>query len=113
MPHVFRKNRNSAAIITGDENEFDFLLLGKDIFTFHGMGCRNVSKLYVPTGYSFNLFFESIAAFGDLMQHNKYMNNFDYHQALYLLNNQKFLTNNFLIVIEEKSLASPVGVLNF
>lgn len=112
-PHVFRKNRNSAAILRGDENEFDFLLLGKDIFTFYGMGCRNVSKLYVPEGYSFNSLFENIASFGSLMQHNKYMNNFDYHQALYLLDRQLFLTNNFLIILEEKALASPVGVLHF
>ncbi len=113
IPHIFRKNRNSAAIITGKENEFDFLLLGRDIFTYYGMGCRNVSKLYVPEGYSFNTFFENITAYGELMQHNKYMNNFDYHQALYLLNRQPFLTNNFLIVIENNSLSSPVGVLHF
>ncbi|MDQ3051109.1 MAG: acyl-CoA reductase [Bacteroidota bacterium] len=113
MPHVFRKNRNSAAIITGTENEFDFMLLGRDIFTYYGMGCRNVSKLFVPRNYSFNLFFENISSFGEVMQHNKYMNNFDYHQALYLLNRQNFLTNNFLIVIEEKALSSPVGVLHF
>jgi len=113
IPHVFRKNRNSAAILRGDENEFDFMLLGRDIFTYYGLGCRNVSKVYVPQGYSFNYFFENIISFDSVMQHNKYMNNYDYHQALYLLNRQSFLTNNYLIVIEEKSLASPVGVLHF
>lgn len=113
MPHIFRKNRNSAAVITGNENEYDFMLLGRDIFTYYGMGCRNVSKLYVPENYSFNTFFENITSYGDLLQHNKYMNNFDYHQALYLLNRQPFLTNNFLIVIENSSLSSPVGVLHY
>ncbi len=113
MPHVFRKNRNSAAVITGNENEFDIMLLGRDIFTYYGMGCRNVSKLFVPRNYSFNFFFENITSFSEVMQHNKYMNNFDYHQALYLLNRQNFLTNNFLIVIEDKSLSSPVGVMHF
>ena len=112
-PHIFRKNRNSAAVITGSENEFDYMLLGRDIFTYFGMGCRNVAKLFVPVNYEFKLFFENITSFGDLMMHNKYMNNFDYHQALYLLNRQPFLTNNFVIVIEEKSPSSPIGVLHY
>ena len=112
-PHIFRKNRNSVAVISGNENEYDFVLLGRDIFTYFGLGCRNISKFYVPAGYSFNNFFENIVSYSEVMQHNKYMNNFDYHQALYLLNRQDFLTNNFLIVIEEKSLASPVAVLHY
>src|SRR5688572_24913650 len=112
-PHIFRKNRNSVAVISGNENEYDFVLLGRDIFTYFGLGCRNISKFYVPAGYSFNNFFENIVSYSEIMQHNKYMNNFDYHQALYLLNRQDFLTNNFLIVIEEKSLASPVAVLHY
>lgn len=112
-PHIFRKNRNSAAILNGSENEYDFLLLGRDIFTYYGMGCRNVSKLFVPEGYDFSEFFGNLTGYADVMQHNKYMNNFDYHQALFLLNRKPFLTNNFLIVTEEKMLASPVGVLHY
>ncbi len=111
LPHIFRKNRNSVAVITGSENEYDFLLLGRDIFTYYGLGCRNVSKLYVPEGYVFDDFFQNIVAYGEVMQHTKYMNNFDYHQALYLLNKQEFLTNNFIILLPETALSSPVGVL--
>ena len=113
MPHVFRKNRNSAAVLTGSENEYDFLLLGRDIFTYYGMGCRNVSKLFVPEGYDFGEFFKNLISYDVVMQHNKYMNNYDYHQALYLLNRKPFLTNNFLIVTENLMLASPVGVLHY
>jgi hypothetical protein len=113
IPHIFRKNRNSAAIISGDENEYDFLLLGRDIFTYYGLGCRNVSKFFVPRDYSFSEFFRNITGFADVMHHHKYMNNFDYHQALYLLNRKPFLTNNFLLVTEDEMLASPVGVLHF
>jgi len=112
-PHIFRKNRNSVAVLTGIENEYDLLLLGRDIFTYFGMGCRNVSKLYVPEGYSFNNFFPAMQHYADVMQHNKYMNNLDYNNAVYLLNNRQFLTNNFLIVIEDASLHSPVSVLHF
>ena len=113
LPHIFRKNRNSAAVINGKENEFDLLLLGRDIFTYFGMGCRNVSKLYVPQGYEFDEFYRGMVPYGDVLQHTKYMNNHDYHQALYLLNGEKFLTNNFLIIRNDKSLSSPVGVLNY
>ncbi|HEX5002351.1 MAG TPA: acyl-CoA reductase [Bacteroidia bacterium] len=112
-PHIFRKNRNSVAVLTGSENEYDLLLLGRDIFTYYGMGCRNVSKLYVPKGYSFDNFFPAMQHYADVMQHNKYMNNFDYNSAVYLLNTMKFLTNNFLIVIEDTSLHSPVSVVHF
>ncbi len=112
-PHIFRKNRNSAAILTGDENEYDLLLLGRDIFTYYGLGCRNISKLFVPANYKFDDFFENQLAYNEVMQHTKYMNNFDYHQALYLLNMQPFLTNNFLILTESSSLASPVSVVHF
>ncbi|MBK9424985.1 MAG: acyl-CoA reductase [Bacteroidetes bacterium] len=112
-PHIFRKNRNSAAILTGNENEFDLILLGKDIFTYFGLGCRNVSKIFIPKGYVLDEFFLSQQIYSEVMQHNKYMNNFDYHQALYLLNRQPFLTNNFLILTENESLASPVSVVHY
>lgn len=112
-PHIFRKNRNSVAVITGNENEYDLILLGRDIFSYFGLGCRNVSKLYVPDGYQFDTLYQSLVEYADVMQHSKYMNNHDYHQALYLLNSEKFLTNNFLIIREDKSLSSPVGVLNY
>lgn len=112
-PHVFRKNRNSIAIMTGTENELDLILLGKDIFTYFGLGCRSVSKLFVPEGYSFDMFFEAMLKYDSLLQHTRYMNNHDYHQAIYLMNNETFLTNNFLIIKEDGKLSSPVGVLYY
>lgn len=112
-PHVFRRNRNSIAILSGTENEFDLMLLGKDIFTYFGLGCRSVSKLFVPEGYSFDMFFEAMLQYESLLQHTRYMNNHDYHQAIYLMNNEPFLTNNFLIIKEDSKLSSPVGVLYY
>ena len=112
-PHIFRKNRNSVAVITGNENEFDFLLLSKDIFRYYGLGCRNVSKLFVPEDYNFDMMFHYITSAADVMQHSKYMNNYDYQRTLLLMNNIPFLTNNFLIVKEDPSLSSPVSVLHY
>ncbi len=112
-PHIFRKNRNSAAVLTGDENEYDYLLLGRDIFAYFGLGCRNVSKLYVPENYSFDDFFNNLVEYSGVMQHTKYMNNFEYHQTLFLLNQKTFLTNNFLILTEDSPLSTPVSVVNY
>lgn len=113
-PHIIRKNRNSVAVLDGNESQEDFKKLATDIFSYFGLGCRNVSKLYVPEGYAFKAFFETIEEFGsDLMNHNKYMNNYDYHNALFLLEAIPFLTNNFLILKNDKQIATPVSVLYY
>lgn len=113
-PNIIRKNRNSVAVLTGNETAADFVNLGKDIFQYFGLGCRNVSKLYVPKGYSFNLFFESILdGYKDVVNNNKYANNYDYNKAVYLLGNNQLLDNNFVMLKEDKSLSSPVAVLHY
>jgi len=110
-PHIIRKNRTSIAVIKGDETKEELKELGKDIFTFYGLGCRNVSKLFVPKDYNLNQFFEAIFDFGDVIYHNKYANNYDYNKAVYLMNLVEILDNNFLILKEDDSLHSPLGVL--
>jgi hypothetical protein len=112
-PSLIRKNRNSVAVLSGQESDEDLKNLGHDIFDYFGLGCRNVSKVYVPEGYSFNPFFEAIESYSSLMEHNKYMNNYDYHRALFLLDGIPFLTNNFLIVRENEAYATPVSVLHY
>lgn len=113
-PHIIRKNRNAAAIIGGNESHEKLNALGKDIFSYFGLGCRNVSHLFVPEGYDFSSFFEAMEPYGEaLMQHNKYMNNYDYHRALFLLNSETFLTNNFLLLREHAQLSTPVSVLHY
>jgi hypothetical protein len=112
-PHIIRMNRNGVAILTGDETVEDLKLLGKDIFSYFGLGCRNVSKLYVPRGYNFDKFFESIYEYNEVMMHSKYMNNFDYHNSVFLLKRIPFLQNGFLIIREENHIASPVSVLHY
>lgn len=113
-PHIIRKNRNSLAILNGSESAAELSDLGGAIFTYFGMGCRSISHLLVPKGYQFNGFFESMQQYGDtVMQHTRFMHNFDYHNALYLLNSEKFLTNNFLILRESPVLSTPVSVLHY
>ncbi len=110
-PSIIRKNRNSVAIINGKESKEELAELGKDIFNYFGLGCRNVSKLYVPKNYDFTPFFEAIFDFQEVVNNNKYANNYDYHKAIYLLNSEQLLDNNFVLLKEDNSLSSPVGVI--
>ncbi len=110
-PHIIRKNRSSVAVLSGKESRGELTLLGNDIFDYYGLGCRNVSKLFVPKGYNFNTLYESIFCFSEVTQNKKYANNHEYNRAIYLLNQEKFLDNNFLIIRQSDSLHSPIGVL--
>lgn len=113
-PHIIRKNRNSIAVLTGDESAQELANLGDDVFTYYGLGCRNVTKLFVPRGFQLNSLFESWVDRGEsLMNNTKYMNNYEYHRTLFLLNSEQFLDNNFFIVKEDIQLVSPPGVLYF
>ena len=112
-PHIIRRNRSSVAVLSGNESREELSLLGNDIFDYFGLGCRSVSKLYVPKDYKFDTLFESVFSFNEVMDNKKYANNHDYHSAIYLLNQEKFLDNNFLIIKKSDNLHSPVGVLYY
>lgn len=112
-PNIIRKNRTSVAVITGKETPEDLKNLGHDIFLYFGLGCRNVSKLLVPKGFVFDPVFEAVFDYKFAVDNKKYGNNYDYNRAIYLLNLDKFLDNNFLIIKEDKGLFSPVSVLYY
>lgn len=112
-PHIIRKNRNSVAVLSGYETDEELILLGEDIFRYFGLGCRNVSKLYVPEGYVFNRFFELLEPWSRLMDMHKYAHNYDYQLTLKLINRTPHLTNGFLIVSENESLHSSISVLHY
>lgn len=114
-PNIIRKNRNSAAVLTGLETPTELALLGKDVFQYFGLGCRNVSKLFVPSGYTFDAFYEAIYPFNEVINNNKYGNNYEYNRTVYLMSNQNntLLDNNFLLLKEDTNYSSPIGVLFF
>ncbi len=113
VPNIIRKNRNSVAVLKGNESADDLKKLGADVFSYFGLGCRNVSKLYVPANYDFTFFFESIEEFNYLINHNKYNNNYNFNKSVYLINKYKHLDNGFLLVKEDDALSSPLAVLFF
>jgi hypothetical protein len=112
-PNIIRKNRNSVAVITGDETKEELALLGHDIFDYFGLGCRNVSKLYIPEDYDIKNFFEPIEKFNDIINHFKYNNNYDYNKSIYLVNLKHHYDNGFLLLTEGDSLSSPLAVLYY
>ena len=111
VPNIIRKNRNSVAVLTGEESPEQLKALGKDIFQYYGLGCRSVSKLFVPEGYDFDIFFTSIYSYHRIVQQNKYANNYDYNKAVYLMSDFKILDNGFLVLKEDESYASPIASL--
>ena len=113
VPHIIRKNRNSVALLTGEESTEDLKQLGHDIFDYYGLGCRNVSKFFVPEGYIFNHFFESIQEFEHILNHHKFQNNYDYNKSIYLVNKVHHFDNGFLLVTKNEKLSSPLSVVYY
>lgn len=108
-PSIIRKNRNSVAILNGNETHEDLVNLGEDIFRYFGLGCRNVSKLFVPKGYNFDAFFKAMYEYQDVIHYEKYSNNYDYNKAVFLMSNFKLLDNGFLTIKEDTSYSSPIS----
>jgi len=111
IPHIIRKNRNGVAVLSGNESDEELAALGKDIFTYFGMGCRNVTKLYIPETYDLKILLKVLDTFQYLYQHYKYGNNVDYYRTIYLMNQYPFLDNGVLLLKEDAGIASPVGVV--
>ncbi|MEA3448402.1 MAG: acyl-CoA reductase [Bacteroidota bacterium] len=113
IPHIIRKNRNGIAIMDGTESNEQLQRLARDVFLYFGLGCRNVSKLYIPQDMDEKRILDNMEAFRYFTEHNKYMNNHLYNKAILLMDQQAFLDNDFLILREHTDIASPVAVLYY
>lgn len=113
LPHVIRRNRSSVAILTGSESQQDLLDLGVDVFSFYGLGCRNVSKLFVPQGYPLSNVLDAWSPYEKMIRHHKYVNNYDYNKSILLVNRTPFLDNGFVLLTESNDIVSPISVLYY
>lgn len=113
IPHIIRKNRTSIALLDGSETVEDLKNLAEDIFRYFGLGCRNVTKLYLPKGFELNRLFEAFYDWNPIINHVKYCNNYDYHRAIFLMEQKEFLDNNFVMLKESEDLHSPIGVIHY
>ena len=113
FPNIIRKNRTSVAVLNGSETNEELKKLGNDLFIYFGLGCRNVTKLYVKDEAQLPKIFEAIFSYGDVINHPKYANNYDYNRAIFLLGKDEFLDNNFVLMKKDTALHSPIAVVNF
>jgi hypothetical protein len=112
-PHIIRRNRTSIAILTGDESTADLEKLADDVFMYFGMGCRNVTKIYVPENYDFIPLLTAFRKYIHLADHHKYKNNYDYNLAILILNNKYYMSTEAIILVENEELFSPISQLNY
>ena len=113
VPNIIRKNRTSIGVLKGDETNEEIKALAEDIFRYFGLGCRNVTRLFIPSEMPLDRLFENFINFKEIINHNQYANNYDYNRAIYLLNQEQFWDNNFVMLKEDEKLFSPLSVINF
>ncbi|HLG36053.1 MAG TPA: acyl-CoA reductase, partial [Bacteroidia bacterium] len=112
-PHIIRKNRNGVAVLDGNETAEELSTLADDVFQYFGLGCRSVSKIFVPKNFDVRKLFPVFEKYNSVSQHNRYMNNYNYQRVMLLMNNAPFLENGFVILREATSLHSPISVLHY
>ena len=112
-PHIIRKNRTSVAVLSGEESTEEQVDLGQDVFQYFGLGCRNVSKLFVPEGYDFTPLLDAWQAYKSIINHSKYSNNYDYHKSILLVNGEDHLDTGFMMLRKDEALVSPTSLVYF
>ena len=112
-PNIIRRNRNAVAVLHGSETGDELHELGKDVFQYFGLGCRNVSKIYVPVGYDFQPLLERLHDFREIVLHDKYKNNFDYNFAILMLNRTTYFNNGCILLAENPDIASRIAMLHY
>jgi hypothetical protein len=112
-PKIIRKNRTSVGVIMGEENPDEFQTLSKDVFTFFGLGCRNVSKIFIPEGFELKVLIEAFQSNAGIVNHNKYANNYDYQRAIRLISQKEFFDSGFFLLEKSEDLVSPISVIYY
>lgn len=113
VPHIIRKNRSAVAVITGEETQEDFAALGQDMFTYFGLGCRNVSKWYVPETADIPAMLDQMEDWQHLMHHHKWKNNYDYHRSILLLNKTPHYATDYMMLMEDEAVSAPLSIIHY
>jgi hypothetical protein len=112
-PHIIRKNRTSIAILSGEETDEELVKLADDVHIYFGLGCRNVTQIYVPEGYNFETLLHHFKRYDYFKDHDKYRNNFDYQLTIAIMNNRYYMTNDSIVLLEDKNPFSPISQLHY
>lgn len=113
IPHIIRKNRTSMAVLDGEESKEDLISLGMDVFSYFGLGCRNVSKLLIPTSYRIESLLPHWDLYRSLTDHHKYHNNYIHQRSILLINQNPHFDNGFALISQNENLVSPIGTIYF
>jgi len=113
FPNIIRKNRTGVAVLSGNETPEELEGIAEDVFRYYGLGCRNVSKFYLPEGYDFELLHRAFQRFEHYFNHTRYRNNLDYYRAIHMVNRTPFIDGGFYLFLEENRLATPVSVMHY
>ena len=112
-PNIIRKNRSGVAVLTGKESQKELEGLASDLCSYFGLGCRSVSKLYLPQSYDFNPLYQALLTYQEFFNHSKYRNNLDYYKSLYMANRTQFLDGGFYLLVEHEQLATPASIIHY
>lgn len=112
-PHIIRKNRTSTAVLTGAETQEELEAITDDIFMYFGLGCRNVTKIFIPKNFDFEPLFQAFKKYKEIIQHNKYANNYEYYKSIFLVNKERHLDNGFVLLKEMQGFSSPVSTVYY
>lgn len=112
-PSLIRNNKTSVAILSGNETPGQLFALADDVYTYFGLGCRNVTKLYVPEDYDFVMLLNAFKKYNYFSDVTKYKNNYDYNMALLIMNNKFYMSNESIILVENEIVFSPVSELHY
>lgn len=112
-PHIIRRNRSSVAALSGRETAAELEGLADDVYAYFGLGCRNVTKLYVPEEYDFIPLLEAFRKYNYLSDHAKYKHNYDYQLTILLLNKNYYMTNGSILLVENNAVFTPISVVNY
>jgi hypothetical protein len=112
-PSVIRNNKTSVAVLSGNETYGRLSSLADDVYSYFGLGCRNVTKIFAPKGYDFMMLLNAFKKYDHLAEFTKYKNNYDYNLALLIMNNKYYMSNESIVLTESENIFSPVSVLHY
>ena len=113
FPHIIRKNKTSIAILDGTESPTELALLADDMMLYFGMGCRNVTQLWVPTGYSFEPLLAALKKYDFVLDNHKYKHNFDYQLALLMMTRQFYMNTGSILLSENPSPFAAISQVHY
>lgn len=109
-PKIIRKSRSSLAVITEKD---DISGLEDDVFMYFGLGCRNVSFLFLPFDYDIDRLKQQFSKYSYLIDFYKYKNNYDYRKALFLIGETEFEDTGFCLLQNKEDLHCNISVVNY